>query len=258
MAIAEPRLSLTVVINTLNEAANLPGCLASVRWAAEIIVVDMRSDDATVKIAADFGCQVFQHERMGYVEPARNFALAQATQPWVLVLDADERASRALKNWLETSLANTTAAAFRLPRRNYYGDRWVTCCGWFPDDQLRLFRRGAAQYSDRIHRAPQINGTILELPRQGEACIEHYGFNALKARLDKDNLYSTITAQTMAEECRRVSALGLLVRPLAAFLSAYFLQGGFRFGAFGAVLAWERAFATFAKYAKLWELRHRR
>lgn len=249
--------SVSVVINTLNEEASLPACLESVRWAAEIIVVDMHSNDATARIAADFGCRVFYHERKGYVEPARNFGLAQATQPWVLVLDADERASPALNTWMEAILSATAAAAFRIPRRNYYGDRWITCCGWFPDYQLRLFRRGTAQYSDRIHRAPTIEGEIIELPRTGEACLEHYGFNTLKARLDKDNLYSSITASAMAEEGRQVSALGVLARPVAAFCAAYFLQGGFRFGAFGAVLAWERALATFSKYAKLWELRQR-
>lgn len=250
-------IPITIVINTLNEEANLPGCLASVRWAAEIIVVDMHSTDATAKIATDFGCRFFQHERTGYVEPARNYALAQATRPWVLVLDADERVSPALKTWLETNLEKTEASAFRLPRRNYYGDRWITCCGWFPDDQLRLFRRGAAQYSDRIHRAPKIDGQIFELPRQSDACLDHYGFYTLQARLEKDNLYSSITAKSMAAEGRQVGVLGVLFRPLAAFLSAYFLQGGFRFGAFGAVLAWERALATFSKYAKLWELKHR-
>jgi glycosyltransferase involved in cell wall biosynthesis len=251
-------IPITVVINTLNEAANLPGCLESVRGVAEIIVVDMHSDDATAKIAADFGCRVFQHERMGYVEPARNFALAQATQPWVLVLDADERVSPALKKWLESDLPNATAAAFRIPRRNYYGDRWITCCGWFPDDQLRLFRRDAAQYSDRIHRAPKIDGEIAALPRNGDACLEHFGFNTIRARLDKQNMYSEITAKAVADEGRQVGAFGVVFRPLAAFCSAYFLQGGFRFGAFGAVLAWERAFATFSKYAKLWEIRNRR
>lgn len=251
-------IPIAVVINTLNEEANLPGCLESVRWAAEIIVVDMHSNDATAKIAADFGCRVFQHERKGYVEPARNFALAQATSPWVLVLDADERVSPALKTWMETTLFDTAAAAFRLPRRNYYGDRWITCCGWFPDDQLRLFRRGAAHYSDRIHRAPKIDGLVVELPRKNAACIEHYGFNTLKARLDKDNQYSSITAKAMAEEGRQIGVFGVLARPVAAFCAAYFLQSGFRFGSLGVVLAWERAFATFSKYAKLWELQHRR
>lgn len=250
-------IAITVVINTLNEEANLPGCLASIRWATEIIVVDMHSSDNTAKIATEAGCRVFQHERVGYVEPARNFALAQASSPWVLVLDADERVSPALRTWMETTLNDAAAAAFWLPRRNYFRDRWITCCGWFPDDQLRLFRRGHASYSDRIHRAPKIDGAVVRLPHRSEACIQHYGFSTLQARLDKHNQYSTITARAMLEEGRRVSALGALVRPLAAFGAAYFLQGGFRFGAFGAVLAWERAFATFSKYAKLWEIQPR-
>jgi glycosyltransferase involved in cell wall biosynthesis len=245
---------VSAVVNTLNEEANLPGCLESLRWADEVVVVDMHSTDRTVEIATKFGCKVFQHERTGYVEPARNFALAQAQHPWALVIDADERVSPALASWLKTNLDNTKAAAFRIPRRNFYGKRWITCCGWYPDEQLRLFLRANAKYSDRIHRAPEINGTIETLPASGEACLEHYGFSTIEARADKDNKYSSITAAAMAAEGRRIGAAGLLARTATSFLSAYFLQGGIRFGALGVCLSWERAFATFLKYSKLWEL----
>src|SRR5439155_26587695 len=147
---------VTAVVNTLNEEAQLPACLESLRWATEIVVVDMHSDDRTREIAAAFGCRVFQHERTGYVEPARNFALQQASHPWALVVDADERVSAALASWIANELDTTDAAAFRIPRRNFYGQRWITCCGWFPDEQLRLFRRELVSYSDRIHRAPTV------------------------------------------------------------------------------------------------------
>jgi glycosyltransferase involved in cell wall biosynthesis len=246
--------AISVVINTLNEGAQLRACLESVRWAAEIIVVDMHSEDATVKIAGEFGCRVFQHERMGYVEPARNFAIAQASHAWVLILDADERVSTGLAEWAGMNLEAATFSAVRIPRRNFYGERWIRCCGWFPDNQLRLFRRGQVQYSDRIHRAPKINGAILDLPDSGEAYLAHFGFNTLGARLEKDNKYAAIVAVAMAEEGRQIGAIGLLSRTTAAFCTAYFFQGGIWNGMFGVVLAWERAFATFSKYAKLWEL----
>ncbi|EEF58248.1 glycosyltransferase family 2 protein [Pedosphaera parvula] len=248
---------VSVVVNTLNEEANLPGCLESLRWADEVVVVDMHSIDRTAEIATAFGCRVFQHERTGYVEPARNFAIAQAKNSWVLVVDADERVSPGLATWIKDHLGSISAVAFRIPRRNFYSDRWITCCGWFPDEQLRLFQRDYVRYSDRIHRAPTVEGSVITLPLHGEAFFAHYGFNTLEARVEKDNKYSSITAQSMFQEGRRIGAFGLLTRTVWAFVTAYLFQGGIRFGTLGVSLAWERAFATFLKYAKLWELQQK-
>jgi glycosyltransferase involved in cell wall biosynthesis len=245
---------VSVVINTLNEEAHLPGCLESLRFADDIVVADMHSDDRTVAIAAEFGCRVTVCPRAAYVEPARNFALAQARQPWALVVDADERVSPGLAAWMAAHLETTEAAAVRLPRRNFYRDKWLTCCGWFPDAQLRLFRRQRVHYSDRIHRAPEVEGEILALPAEGEAYLSHLVFDTWESRIAKDNKYSTLSAQALAKEGRRIGAAGLFGRTAGAFLNAYLLQGGFRCGTLGVALAWERAFATYLKYAKLWEL----
>ena len=248
---------ISVVVNTLNEEVHLPGCLESLRWADEIVVVDMHSEDRTAEIAAAFDCRVLQHERMGYVEPARNFAIKQAKHPWVLVVDADERASAGLAAWAATGLDRTPAAAFRIPRRNFYGQRWITCCGWFPDAQLRLFRRELVRYSDRIHRAPEVQGRVVTLPRRGEAYLAHHCFDSWSARVEKDNQYSTISAGAMEREGRRIGAGGLLARTWWSFVAAYFFQGGIFRGTLGVGLAWERAFAVFLKYAKLWELQQK-
>jgi glycosyltransferase involved in cell wall biosynthesis len=247
-------IRVSAVVNTRNEEANLPGCLESLRWADEIVVVDMHSEDRTVAIASDFGCHVVQHPLTDYVEPARNFGLAQARNSWVLVVDADEQASPGLASWIGEALEATTAAAFRIPRRNFYGQQWITCCGWFPDAQLRLMRRERARYSGRIHRAPEVEGLVADLPPRGEAYLAHFGFGSLEARIEKDNKYSSISARTLAEDGRRIGAGGLLARTGWAFLTAYLLQGGIRYGALGVILAWERACATFLKYGKLWEL----
>ena len=250
-------MPVSVVINTLNEEANLPECLESVRWADEVVVVDMQSGDRTREVAEQYGCRVFLHEPTGYVEPARNYAIAQAQHEWVLVLDADERVSSGLAEWTSQHLGPSTAAAYRIPRRNFYGNTWVTCCGWFPDEQVRLFRKSQVRYSDRIHRAPEINGSIETLPLRGEAYLKHNAFATLESRIDKDNKYSTIAAQAMAAEGKRITAGNLLGRTLHSFLAAYFFQRGYRFGSLGVVLAWERAFGTFSKYAKLWEITQR-
>jgi glycosyltransferase involved in cell wall biosynthesis len=247
-------IPVSVVINTLNEEAHLPGCLESVRFSDDIVVADMHSEDRTVAIATDFGCRVTLCPRVAYVEPARNLALAQARHPWALVVDADERVSPGLADWMAANLETITAAAVRLPRRNFYRNTWLTCCGWFPDAQLRLLRRDRVQYSDRIHRAPEVRGEILPLAAKGEAYLTHLVFDTWEDRIAKDNKYSTISADAMAREGRKIGAAGLFGRTAAAFLNAYLLQGGFRRGTLGMALAWERAFATYLKYAKLWEM----
>ncbi|MGD1083218.1 MAG: glycosyltransferase family 2 protein [Verrucomicrobiota bacterium] len=244
---------VSVVINTLNEEAHLPGCLESLRFSDDIVVADMRSEDRTAAIASAFGCRVVVCPREEYVEPARNFALAQARHPWALVVDADERVSPGLAGWMAAHLETTRAAAVRIPRRNFYRGQWLTCCGWFPDAQLRLLRRERARYSDRIHRAPEVDGDILALPAKGEAHLSHLVFDTWESRIAKDNKYSTLSARALAEEGRRIGAGGLLGRTAGAFLQAYLLQGGFRRGTLGVALAWERAFATYLKYTKLWE-----
>jgi len=245
---------VSVVINTLNEEARLPGCLESLRFSDDIVVADMHSEDRTAAIAAQFGCRVAVCPRAAFVEPARNFALAQARHSWVLVVDADERVSPGLVAWMAAHLEATRAAGVRIPRRNFYRGRWLTFCGWFPDAQLRLVRRERVRYSDRIHRAPDVDGDILALPVYGDAFLSHLVFDTWESRIAKDNKYSTLSAQSLAREGRRIGAAGLLGRTAGAFLNAYLLQGGFRRGTLGVALAWERAFATYLKYAKLWEL----
>jgi glycosyltransferase involved in cell wall biosynthesis len=245
---------VSVVINTLNEEAHLPGCLESLRFSDDIVVADMHSEDRTADIATKFGCRVVLCPRADYVEPARNFALAQARHPWALVLDADERVSPGLVAWMAAHLESSAAAAVRIPRRNFYRGEWLTCCGWFPDAQLRLVRPKQVRYSDRIHRAPEVDGNILDLPEMGEAYLSHLVFDTWESRIAKDNRYSTISAQALLQEGRRIGGAGLLGRTAGAFLAAYLLQGGYRRGTLGVALAWERAFATYLKYAKLWEL----
>ena len=244
---------ISVVINTLNEERHLAGCLRGLKFAQEIIVVDMHSDDRTRVIAEAAGCRFFLHERKGYVEPARNFAISQARYDWVLVLDADERVSEGLARWMSASLDTALVSAFHIPRRNYYGDTWMKCCGWFPDSQLRLFRRDRASYSARIHRGPMIQGQTADLPLSGDAYFKHLCFDSLESRFQKDNHYSTIAAKALFEEGRSVGGFGVLSRTIAAIARAFFIQGGWRRGSLGMVLALERGLEAYFKYAKLWE-----
>lgn len=244
---------VSVVINTLNEAARITNCLESVRWADEIVLVDMMSDDHTAEKALELGCAVYRHDRMGYVEPAREFAVSKTRNDWVLILDADETCSQGLRDWIVDKLAASDYAAVAIPRRNYMNGCWIRCCGWYPDRQVRLLRKSCATFSKEIHQSPRIDGRTLEIPASSTACIEHAAVVSMSERLAKLAIYSEISAQFAFEHGRTCSASMLLLRTLWAFVSSYLLRGGLFAGSLGLVLSLERANATFMKYVCLWD-----
>ena len=93
-------MKISVVINTYNAEKHLEEVLLSVKDFDEIVICDMHSTDSTIEIAKKFNCKVVYHEHTGYAEPARNFAVHQASHPWVLVIDADEAIPRKLREYL--------------------------------------------------------------------------------------------------------------------------------------------------------------
>lgn len=244
---------VSVVINTLNEAEKITACVESVRWADEIVVVDMMSDDQTAERARRLGCRVYAHDRMGYVEPAREFAVSKARNDWVLILDADEICSQGLRDWIVGKCEEAYYAAVSIPRRNYMNGRWIRCCGWYPDSQVRLLRKSCTTFSKEIHQSPRIDGRTLEIPASSTACIEHAAVVSMSERLAKLATYSEISARFAFEHDRTCSAVMLLLRTLWAFVSSYLLRGGLFAGSLGLVLSLERANATFMKYVCLWD-----
>ena len=110
-------MKISVVVNTFNSERFLDRCLSSVDGFDEIVLCDMHSTDSTISIAERHGCRIVYHERTGFVEPARNYAISQAANEWVLVLDSDEVIPAALKDYLyrfaETAEARGYAALNR-------------------------------------------------------------------------------------------------------------------------------------------------
>ena len=168
-------MKLSVVITTKNAATTLERTLESVKFADEIVVVDMMSTDETVRIARKFTDNIFTTPDVGYVEPARNFSLSKARGEWILVVDADEVISETLRDYLLELLAtDSDIASYSLARKNLIFGDWVQTAGWWPDYQPRLFRRGKVIWSDLLHSKPAIDGKSEKLPDKAELAIEHH------------------------------------------------------------------------------------
>jgi len=249
MSAARP--SLSVIVPTFNEETTLRDCLESVRFADEILVVDSFSTDATVDIARGCGARILQHE-YGYSARQKNWAIPQATHPWVLLVDSDERVTPGLKEEILALLgAGPKHDGYWILRANHFLGRRMRRCGWGTDKVIRLFRRDLARYQDReVHAEIDLPGPLPVLRHP----LEHHSFRSFGQYWRKIQIYSEWGAAQLYKEGRRAGALQIFGRPVARFLKMYVVRLGFLEGLHGLVLSMLGAFTVYLKYARLWEM----
>ncbi len=245
---------VSVVINTLNEERNLPRALFSVRkFADEIVVVDMKSDDRTKEIAKNFGAKVFEHERMGYVEPARNFAISKASKEWILILDADEELPVSLKKVLEDIIRNPSADYYRVPRKNIIFGKWIKNTRWWPDYNVRFFKKGSVVWSKVIHSVPTTIGKGLDIEAKEENAIIHYNYESVEQFIERMNRYTTYQAKILVKNGYKFDWRDLIKMPSKEFLSRFFQAEGYKDGVHGLSLSMLQAFSELVLYLKVWQ-----
>lgn len=243
-----PKLTVTVI--TRNEAANIEAVLSSVAWADERLVVDSESTDDTVARARRFTDRVIVRPWPGF-SAQKNFAAAEASHDWILSVDADERVSPALADEIRSVLASDPEhQAYRLPRVSHYLGRWIRTTDWYPDYQVRLYDRRAGSWTGSyVHEGVTVRGSLGRLRQE----LEHRPYRDMAHHLQTIDRYTTLAAQHMASQGRRVGAAGLAARPVAAFLRNYILKGGWRDGSVGLTISILNSYYVFLKFAKLWE-----
>lgn len=189
--------NISVIINTLNESANIKNCLESVKWADEIILVDMYSEDDTVEIARHYTDKIFYHERVGYADPARQFALEQVSNEWVLMIDADEMITARLYQELLLIVLHNKYEAVWIPRENYFFGDKINNTGWGPiaDKQLRFFKNGFINYTDKVHQFVNVDIKAQQFSIDDPSCaIVHFCYLDTEHFIEKLNRYTTIEA----------------------------------------------------------------
>ena len=243
---------LSVCIICHNEAQNIKRCLGSLKRVHEIIVVDSMSTDRTVEIAQRYTDRIFQRPWPGYMEQ-KNFALHQASGDWILSLDADEAVSDALWDEIWAEVAKPDALdGYRMPRRSFYQGRWINHSGYYPDRQLRLFRREKGRWvGGRVHERMAVGGRIGDFKQD----LLHYPYGGrISGQLKTVNDFSTLLAKDMYDRGKRFHLMLLFSRPFFKFLEVYVLKQGFRDGLAGFIIAVSDAYAMFVRYVKLKEI----
>ncbi len=251
---------ISVVVNTLNEEKNLTRCLTSAKLLAdEIIVVDMHSEDKTRQVAKSFGARVFLYRRVGYVEPARNFAISRAKGEWILILDADEKVTRSLAKQLrEIAFQKERGIDYVLiPRKNIIFGKWIQNSRWWPDYLPRFFKKGKIIWPKQIHRKPELKGNIYTLPDTEKFALVHYNYDSLNQFLERSLRYAEIQADELIREKNyRLVLADLILKPLGEFLSRFFAGEGYKDGIHGLVLSVLQSYHTALVYLKVWEKQH--
>ena len=244
------RRKLTVIITTFNEEDHIEAAIQSVQFADEIIIVDSFSKDRTVEIALKYTDKVWKRDYLGPSDQ-KNWAIPQAQNEWVLILDADERVSPALETEL-TQLLNATSInedAFWIPRQNFFMGKMVRYSGWQNDAVIRLIQRDKCRYNTRqVHE--EIETTGLSVGRFNKHLF-HYTYKSIDHYLAKTRRYALWSAKDHQNKVKQVTWFHLLFKPLFRFFKHFILQKGFLDGKVGFIISCVMAWGVFLRYLHL-------
>jgi glycosyltransferase involved in cell wall biosynthesis len=245
--------TLSVILITRNEEANLEDCLASLEGIAQqIVIVDTNSSDRTLVIAQKYGVMIAQPSDWPGFGPQKNRALDLATGDWVLSLDADERLTPALRSEVLTAIHHSAQIdCFAIPRLSWYCGRFIRHSGWSPDYVDRLFKRGTARFSDDlVHERLIPEGAVAKL----ENPMLHYSFRNFSQVLSKIDRYSSASAEQAYSRGKRSSPCKAILHGFWAFFKTYVLKAGFLDGKHGLALAISNGEGSYYRYMKIWLL----
>lgn len=244
---------ISVVVSAYNEEEALGRCLSSVSGLAdEIIVVDNQSQDRTVEVAKKFTDHVYSQKNILMLNTNKNYGFGKATGDWILNLDADEEIPKdTAREILSVIKSDPKENGFWIKRKNIIFGKWITHGLWWPDKQIRLFRRNKGKFPClHIHEYIAIDGQIGEL----EAPYTHYNYETVAAYLRTIDRASTSEALSLKEMNHQLIWYDAIRFPLSDFLKIYFAQSGYMDGLHGLVLALFQAFYSFTVFAKYWEM----
>jgi glycosyltransferase involved in cell wall biosynthesis len=248
--------NISAVLITYNEEDKIETALRSVAGVAdEIVVVDSFSSDATAELCRRYPVRLIQRVWPGYCAQ-KQFAADQACFDWILSLDADEKLSldlhEEIKEWKRGE--EGCEVGYRVPRMTYFMGRWIRHTTWYPDWQLRLFRKSKGCWvGGRIHESVQVHGAVGTFSGH----LLHCSYSSVSEYLKQLERFSALAAADYFDGGTRVGLLRLGLYPPLLFFKNFVLRAGFLDGLPGFVVSFLAGVSAFFKYLKLWEMQHR-
>ncbi len=244
--------NISVVINTYNASKYLAQVLDSVKNFDEVLVCDMESNDRTIAIAKEYGCKIVTFPKADHksAEPARTFAIQSASSDWVLVVDADELVSDALRSYLYDFIKNPgDIRGLYIPRKNYTMKVFLPAS--YPDYQLRFFIKEGTVWPPFVHTFPTVQGKLSYIPKSRRDCAFDHLDDSTRATINRLNNYTDNEVEKRAGV--KITLFKLITSPMMRFIKQYFLKGGVLYGIPGFVQAIRSAQYKFTVLCKLYE-----
>ncbi len=246
-------MKLSVVITVYNEEKMLPDCLRSIKdFADEIVVVDCESTDKTAEIAKKFTSKIYQQKNdPSAIDIQKNFGFTKATGDWILSLDADERITSELAQEIKKIIENSEVAGYWIPRKNIIFGKWIQHTGWYPDEQLRLFRQGKGKYKAiHVHEDLIVDGEVGHV----YSYMLHEHYQTIAQFIQRGFLiYAPNEARSRLEKGYTFSAIDIIRFPMGEFLSRYFAREGYKDGLHGLALSLLMASYHLMVFCYIWQ-----
>jgi glycosyltransferase involved in cell wall biosynthesis len=248
-----PKPDISVCVLALNEEKNLKRCLESVKILAKeiVVVVDDSSTDRTETIAREYSDRVFirPHQELFHIN--KEWAVEQAKNNWILWLDADEKLGPGLAEEIKRTISQPKFAGYQIARKNIIFGKWIKHTGWYPDWQLRLWRKGKVHWPClSIHEHPEIKTETGKL----EHHLIHYNYSSVSQFLTKLNRYTSLDAKALSAEIKPPYLKQVLGRPIDDFVKRFVAWQGYKDGLHGLALSLLQAFYSLVVVLKVWEM----
>lgn len=246
---------ISVVIIVKNAQNTILKCLNSIKDFGEIILLDNKSTDDTLKIAKKFqenhtNLKIYESEFIGF-GPLKNLAISYASNDWIFNIDSDEILEKEALEELKTIKINQNNI-LSFPRKNLYNNTWIKACGWWPDRVFRIFNKNHTLFNENlVHESLMIKNDTKKISLNN--AILHYTFKDISSLLDKLQRYSSLWAeQNLQKESGIFKAIA---RGFWTFFRNYFLKKGIFYGYKGFIISTCNGLGAFFKYMKLYELK---
>lgn len=253
------KILLSAVVSVFNGEKELDDCLRSLSFASEIIVVDNSSTDKTIEIARKYTDKIFVRSNNPMLNINKNFGFSKAGGEWILCLDMDERVTPELQKEIKSEIRSfdklrtkSEINGYWIPRKNIIFGKWIEHTGWYPDHQLRLFKKGKGSFPEKhVHEMVKVSGQTIYLKNN----LLHYNYTTVYQFINKLNIYVANEAEQLLKngyEFKWQDAIGF---PTKEFLSRFFAREGYKDGLHGLVLSLLMAFYHLLVFTAIWEKR---
>lgn len=247
---------VSAILIVYNQSELLLRALTSIQHlAAEIIVIDLESTEDLKSVAKTYGAKYIKLPKVEIVELIRQKSLDYASQPYVLFLDADETIPPGLAKEITSLTKQGNFDFFEIPRQNFVFGSWVQASRWWPDYQIRLFKKGSATWPTTIHTPPITSGTSYRFLADPKLAITHQNYQNLDEWFEKNRRYAKSDATSRVASATPLSLVAAMKLSISEFVSRYFAGQGYLDGLRGLVLAILQSFYYFLVYAYYWEIK---